>query len=322
MDRTANHINHHKTVVGGMNSKNHRSESSIRRGTTHGVSGGSAIGDTPKPSFRAVGLYVTLGRRLNKSCKSGAWRTNEEKSPETFDHILAKHEANSAQMLAAEKEKSKVHPIPKMSSEMRTTLCDLNKVHLIDSEDIINEHIEDDDDDIEIMEMKEDKDTKHNIAENKLTNRPRWNNFVRHTILPQQRILNSFKSTTVEKEQERLEADRRAREALKAKLIHEFKLPKVTETTEELLLRNSCFNQKLQNMKLCHTTGRIFKDSFVVHRRLSTTSTFSVHTNKQTRPPAMHRRAQSCQSYISSPTRTRNIINHNITHNKVAENYF
>lgn len=263
-----------------------------KRSNTHlGRRGAVSRNNKTKTSFKAVGIYVTFSKGLSKSlCK----REEERDSVAlNYENILAQHEQKSAEMLAADKEKCTVTPIPKMSNEMRRIICDLDKVHLIDTDDTINEQMTEDDDDgdIEIMEIKESHKNTSPVRK-AFSNRPKWNNFIRKTILPQQNVVASFKLGLSDKKKKHFESE---------ELENSMKLPKLTKTTEKLMLRNSCLNEKLQTMKRCHATGRVFEDSFVRRRAYTAVNYSSSSNNKQhtsPQPKKLHRRSQSCQSYL------------------------
>lgn len=276
---------------------NGKGRSNSRRKMMH-----NSVRGKPKPTFKSVGLYVKIGRRLSKP-RNGekiARHEKDERHVISFEGILNKHEEISKKMLTGEKEKLKIQPIPKMSNEMRRILFDLNKIHLIDSECTINEegqeHLDSDDgedEDIEVIELKD--------KNNKCVGSKPWH-FIRHNILPQQRVLNTLKTQTVLKDKKLWAKTRTAEEKGVGqndvlKLIQQKKLPRVTKKTEELLLRNSCFNKKLQTMKLCHATGQAFNQSFV-YRRSSMSALVSTVIARG-KLLNTNRRAYSCQSYLS-----------------------
>ena len=208
-----------------------------------------------KASFKTIGLYVTIGNHFIKSIKRGQIAND---STTTFDDLFTPRDGF---VVEDEKElfKACVTPRPPMSDTMRKIILDLNQCHLIDGN---SNTIQEEREEIEQPPLNENQPLK----------RPKWNNFVDQQIISRQRFLNTF-TTDLAFRKEHLAKEKQAeREAVQKKLAHELKLPKVSKTTEDLILRRTNLDSKLQIMKICHQNRLQYKEEFVERTSRSTTS--------------------------------------------------
>ena len=136
--------------------------------------------DRKRSTFKAIGLYVRIGRRLAKSIELKR-QERETSENSLFEQVMTSHENRSDAMLKQIEEETQVSSVPRMSGEMRKILLELDKSHLVDQQDTIVEEP-----DIDLSQTKEQESSETQL------NRPKWNNFVIKKVIPRQRFLNTF----------------------------------------------------------------------------------------------------------------------------------
>jgi len=244
-----------------------------------------------KSKFKAIGLYVKIGRRLTKTVELKRYE-RELSENSLFEQVLTSHENRSDAMLKKIEEDAipKNANVPRMSGEMRKILLELDKSHLVDERDSIAEEPNID------LSTSEERESELSVTEQ--LKRPKWNNFVIKKIIPKQRFLATF-STEIASRKEQTDMEKQAeRQAIKMRLATELKLPKVSKTTEDLMIRKKSLDNKLRIMRVCHENGVQYNHSF------TNTSNLSRCSPPRTAPTNRHRnpsRSNSCHPILFPP---------------------
>ena len=218
-------------------------------------------GSNKKISFKSVGWYFTIGNYFASSIKQ------KRIFQSAFEEILSAHEGIAESLFAGEslvvdnqKALNANLPRPPVSDEMRKIILDLNQCHLFDNSS---------DDTIKEEPSKPDKQHSERNRPRSYSKRPRWNSIVGAKVLGPQRFLNSF-SIELASRREQLAKEQEAKQrAVKERLTKELELPKISKTTEDLIVRRSNLDDKLRIMKICHQNGLQYKEPFVRTTRRS-----------------------------------------------------
>lgn len=212
-----------------------------------------------KKSFKSVGWYFTIGNYFASTIKQ------KRIFHSAFEDILSAHEGLAENLFADEpsltaSDKDSAHQRPPISDEMRSIVHDLNQFHLF--EESISRTIKE-----KPPDGSEKESLNRRPKSNTIKKRPRWNSIVGAKVMRPQRFLNSF-SVELASKREQLEKENEAKhEAVKKRL------PKISKTTEDLIVRRTNLDDKLRIMKLCHANGLQYNEKFVRTARQSYSST-------------------------------------------------
>lgn len=231
-------------------------------------------------TFKSVGWYFTIGNYFASTIKQ------KRIFRSAFEDILSAHEGLAENLFADElslttSNNDSAQQRPPISDEMRSIVLDLNQFHLFDeSAGTIKEEPPD-----------EKEHLNRRPKSNTIKKRPRWNSIVGAKVMRPQRFLNSF-SIELASKREQLEKENEAKhEAVKKRL------PKISKTTEDLIVRRTNLDDKLRIMKLCHANGLQYNEKFVRTARHSYSTSATTSTSARTT-------SHYCRALTSSSSRS------------------
>ena len=237
--------------------------------------------ENKKKSFKSVGWYFTIGNYFASTIKQ------KKIFQSAFEEILSSHEGLAESLFGeptvtdTQKDLNSVPLRPPISEEMRKIVLDLNQYHLFD--DSTTETIKEKPPGL-CNEPLNRRPRSHTV-----NIRPKWNSIISAKVMKPQRFLNSF-STELASKREQLQRENEAKhQAVKQRL------PKISKTTEDLIVRRTNLDDKLRIMKLCHVNGLQYNEQFVRTARRSYSDTPSSKT-RQCKLNTRHlKRSQSWQ---------------------------